>query len=133
MSGRVALTSARGGRTRIVGQGELVRERAWPTVEPFVPMAAGGGGRIPRREGKHLLIVGATGSGKTVSARRWLLARILGEGVAVAVTDPKGDRGLERDLRAAARLVGRPFVLFDPREPASDRWNPLWADDTGRW
>src|SRR3954465_4702687 len=94
-------------------------------------MSADGRGLVPRRDGRHLLIVGATGSGKTVSARRWLLARILGDGVAALVTDPKGDRGLERDLRAAARLVGRPFVVFDPRDPRSDRWNPLWSDDTG--
>src|SRR3954452_16440716 len=121
----------RGERTRIVGQGELVRERAWPAGEPFVPMSADGRGRVPRREGRHLLIVGATGSGKTVSARRWLLARILGDGVGVLATDPKGDRGLERDLRAAARLVGRPFVVFDPRDPETQRWNPLWSEDTG--
>jgi DNA helicase HerA-like ATPase len=113
---------ARGERTRIAGQGELVRERARPAGEP---MSADGRGLVPRREGRHLLIVGATGSGKTVSARRWLLARILADGVAVLATDPKGDRGLERDLCAPARLVGRPFVVFDPRGPASDRWNPL--------
>jgi hypothetical protein len=122
---------ARGERTHIASQGELVRERAWPPGEPFVPMTGDGRGRIPCREGRHLLIVGATGSGKTVSARRWLLSRILGDGVAVLATDPKGDRGLERDLRDAARLVGRPLVVFDPRDPGTARWNPLWSEDTG--
>src|SRR3954452_19106172 len=121
----------RGERTRIVGQGELVRERGWPQGEPFMPMSADGRGRVPRREGRHLLIVGATGAGKTVSARRWLLARILGDGIAALVTDPKGDVGLERDLRAAARLVRRPFVIFDPRDAGTQRWNPLWSEDTG--
>ena len=82
--------AARGERTRIAGQGELIRQRSWPADEPCVPMAADGSGRIPRREGRHLLIVGATGSGKTVSARRWLLARILADGVGVLATDPKG-------------------------------------------
>src|SRR5690349_7274476 len=91
-------------RTRIATQGELVRERSWPDDEPFVPMSDGDDGRIPCREGRHLLIVGATGSGKTVSARRWLLARIVGDGVGVLVTDPKGDRALARDLHDAARL-----------------------------
>jgi hypothetical protein len=124
-------TGNRAGRTYIASQGELVRERRWPPTEPFVPMSAAGAGRLPRRAGRHLLIAGATGSGKTVSARRWLLARILADGVGVLVTDPKGDRGLESDLRAAARLVARPFVLFDPRDPDTDRWNPLWSDDTG--
>jgi hypothetical protein len=122
---------ARGERTYIATQGELVRQRPWPADEPFVPMSADGRGRLPRRAGRHLLIVGATGAGKTVSARRWLLARILADGVGVLATDPKGDRGLERDLRAAARVADRPFVLFDPRDPATDRWNPLWSDDTG--
>ncbi|WP_170179078.1 type IV secretory system conjugative DNA transfer family protein [Solirubrobacter pauli] len=121
----------RGERTRIVGQGELVRERAWPEHEPAVPMTADGRGLLPRREGRHLLIVGATGSGKTVSARRWLLARVLADGVSVLVTDPKGDRGLERDVRAASRLVRRPLIVFDPRDPVADRWNPLWSDDIG--
>jgi len=119
------------GRTYIANQGELIQERAWPAGEPSVPMTASGMGRLPRRAGRHLLIAGATGSGKTVSARRWLLARILADGVGVLVTDPKGDRGLESDLRAGARLAGRPFVLFDPREPGTDRWNPLWSEDTG--
>ena len=123
---------AQGHHTRIAGQGELVRERGWPVGEPFVPMTARpDGARVPSRAGKHLLIVGATGSGKTVSARRWLLGRILSDGVAVLATDPKGDVGLERDLRAVARLVERPLVVFDPRDPGSDRWNPLWSQDTG--
>ncbi|MDA0166289.1 DUF853 family protein [Solirubrobacter ginsenosidimutans] len=120
-----------GERTLIANQGELVHERSWPDDEPFVPMSDGDDGRVPSREGQHLLIVGATGSGKTVSARRWLLARIIGDGVGVLVADPKGDRGLARDLEDAARLVQRPFVLFDPRSPASSRWNPLWSEDTG--
>jgi hypothetical protein len=123
--------AARGERTRIAGQGELVRQRDWPSNEPFVPMALDGRGRVPRREGRHLLIVGATGSGKTVSARRWLLTRILGDGAAVLATDPKGDRGLAHDLERAARAVGRPFILLDPLATNGDRWNPLWSADTG--
>ena len=118
-------------KTYIASQGELIRERGWPATEPFVPMTADGGGRLPRRAGRHLLIAGATGSGKTVSARRWLLARILADGVGVLVTDPKGDSGLEADLRAGAQLAQRSFVLFDPRDPRTDRWNPLWSEDTG--
>ena len=58
----------RGDRTYIAGQGELVRERGWPAGEPHFPMSADGRGRVPRGAGRHVLIVGATGSGKTVSA-----------------------------------------------------------------
>jgi hypothetical protein len=120
-----------GERTWIGGQGQVVRRRGWPAGEPFVPMAANGAGRIPRRAGQHLLIVGATGAGKTVSARRWLTARVLADRTAAIATDPKGDQGLEDDLRAAAQLAGRPFVLFDPRNPSTDRWNPLWSNELG--
>ncbi len=119
-----ARTGGQAERTRIVGQGELVRERRWPQEEPFVPMTGDGRGRIPRRDGRHLLIVGATGSGKTVSARRWLLARIVADGVAVLATDPKGDRGLEEDLRAAARWVGRPLVVLRPARPRRGSLEP---------
>jgi hypothetical protein len=129
--GRRRAIRERGDRTYIAGQGELIRERGWPADEPHVPMCGDGRGRLPRRAGRHVLIVGATGSGKTVSARRWLLARVLSDGVGVLVCDPKGDRGLEQDLRRVARVVGRPFVVFDPRDPATDRWNPLWSDDIG--
>jgi type IV secretory pathway TraG/TraD family ATPase VirD4 len=87
---------------------------------------------VSLREGHHALLVSATGSGKTMSARRILLARGLGERTtAILSLDPKGDPGLERDLRAIAARTGRPFVLFDPYDPQTDRWNPVWADDPG--
>ena len=79
----------------------------WPDGEPFVPMTADGRGRVPRREGRHLLIVGATGSGKTVSARRWLLARILADGVGGAGRRPEGrPRPGARPARGGARWSG---------------------------
>ena len=62
----------------------------------------------------------------------WLLARGLGATqTAILVLDPKGDLELERDLRAIAAARGRPFVVFDPYDEATDRWNPIWADDPG--
>jgi hypothetical protein len=128
---RQGTSSGDGDRTYIAGQGELVRERGWPTGVPHIAMTGDGRGLVPCAAGAHVLIVGATGSGKTVSARRWLLARVARDGVGALVCDPKGDRGLERDLRRVARLVGRPLVVFDPRDPATDRWNPLWSEDTG--
>lgn len=127
------LTSRPGQRSYIAGQGELVRERAWPASVPALPMTADGRGPIPLAEGMHLFFVGATGSGKTTSARRWLLARGLSADTTTALLalDPKGDRALERDLRAIAAERGRPFVLFDPYDVGTDRWNPVWADDPG--
>lgn len=122
-----------GRRTRIEGQGELVRDRAWPKDVAALPMTGDGRGPIPLGEGHHLFFVGATGSGKTTSARRWLLARGLSRDTitGLVVLDPKGDCALERDLRAIAAATGRPFVLFDPYDPTTDRWNPIWADDPG--
>jgi hypothetical protein len=96
---------ARGERSRIVGQGELVRERAWHAGEPLVAMTATAAAWF-RGGGRHLLIVGATGSGKTVSARRWLLARIVADGVAVLATDPKGRHG-SRAGSARRSALGR--------------------------
>jgi hypothetical protein len=123
---------SRGERVQIAGQGELIRERPWPWEVAALPMTGDGRARIPLGEGMHLYFVGATGSGKTTSARRWLLARGLRAGqTALLALDPKGDAALERDLRAAAAARGRPFVLFDPFDSRSDRWNPIWAEDPG--
>lgn len=135
--GRVMIWNARrrreGERVYIAGQGELVRERAWPDHVPALPMTGDGHGRIPLAPGMHLFFVGATGSGKTTSARRWLLARGLDPActTGLIVLDPKGDDALERDLRAIAADRRRPFVCFDPFDEHTDRWNPVWADDPG--
>jgi hypothetical protein len=61
-------------RVYIASQGELVRERRWPANVPALPMTADGRALLPLGEGHHQLFVGATGSGKTTSARRVLLA-----------------------------------------------------------
>jgi hypothetical protein len=119
-------------RSYIAGEGELIRERSWPATVRALPMTGDGRARLPLGEGHHLLFVGATGSGKTTSARRVLLARGLSERTtAVLALDPKGDRGLEQDLRALAASTGRALVVFDPFDPDGDRWNPIWANDPG--
>jgi type IV secretory pathway TraG/TraD family ATPase VirD4 len=74
---------------------------------------------LPLREGSgsHALIVGATGSGKTVS-EAWILARAIERGHGAVVVDPKGDRLLRETLRAAATGAGRRFVEWTPGGPA---------------
>jgi Type IV secretion-system coupling protein DNA-binding domain len=53
--------------------------------------------------GRHTLVVGATGSGKTVT-QALLASRAIERGMGVVVLDPKGDAGLRDELaRAAAR------------------------------
>jgi hypothetical protein len=124
---------ARGPRVRIASQGELVVERGWPEDLPYVPLSKDESvGRVPRGQGRHILVLGGTGSGKTVSADRIALGRVLADRVPALVLDPKGDERLRRDLEGLARYVGRPFVVFDPMDERSDRWDPLWSAEPGR-
>lgn len=120
-------------RVRVGSQGEVIVERRWPDELPYVPLSADERrGRVPRGEGRHVLVLGGTGSGKTVSADRILLGRVLADRVPALVLDPKGDERLSRDLSALADYLGRPFVVFDPMDEKSDRWDPLWSTEPGR-
>jgi TraM recognition site of TraD and TraG/Type IV secretory system Conjugative DNA transfer len=117
-----------GERVYIATQGEIVRERPWPTNEPYVPMTAGDDARLPRRAGQHVASFGATGSGKSTSVLRAVAGRVLSDGSALLAVDPKGDPPTETFLRRLASAAGRPFVLFDPLSTQTDRWQPLWGD-----
>ncbi len=66
--------------------------------------------------GAHTLVVGATGSGKTVT-QAWMAVRAVERGMGAVVVDPKGDRGLRRDLSRAAQEAGRAFVEWTPGGP----------------
>jgi TraM recognition site of TraD and TraG len=119
-------------RTHIATQGELVVRRQWPDL-PALPLGRRlDEGRVPRGEGRHLLILGGTGSGKTVSADRIAVGRAAVDRIPLFVLDPKGDRRLREDLEALAGHLGWPFIVFDPFDPASDRWDPLWSGEPGR-
>lgn len=72
-----------------------------------VSIPFGGGG------GQHTLVVGATGSGKTVT-QTWIAARAIEHGLGVIVIDPKGDRAMRGELQLAALEVDRPFVEWTP-------------------
>src|SRR5450631_4949220 len=118
-----------GERRYIASQGEIVHERPWPTDVEYVPMTAQGdrGAKLPLGEGQHVFECGGTGTGKTTTARRLLAARTLAHGAAALLIDQKGDPEDEEQLRRIAAAAGRPFVLFDPRSPDTDRWQPLWG------
>ena len=118
-----------GERKFIASQGELVHVRPWPPDVEYVPMTAdqGSGARLPIGEGQHLFECGGTGTGKTTTARRVLAARTLVHSAAALLIDQKGDPEDELQLRRIAAAAGRPFVLFDPRDPDTDRWQPLWG------
>ncbi|MGA7705174.1 MAG: helicase HerA-like domain-containing protein, partial [Solirubrobacteraceae bacterium] len=75
-----------------------------------------------REGGKHSLIVGATGSGKTVT-ETWIATRAIEAGLAAVVVDPKGDARMRDQLVLAAERAGRRFLEWTPRGPSV--YNPL--------
>jgi type IV secretory pathway TraG/TraD family ATPase VirD4 len=66
--------------------------------------------------GTHALVVGAAGSGKTVT-QTWIAVRAIERGMAAIVVDPKGDRDMCGEVRRAARLAGRRFIEWSPSGP----------------
>jgi type IV secretory pathway TraG/TraD family ATPase VirD4 len=80
-----------------------------------IPFGGAGGG-------SHTLLVGATGSGKTVTAT-WMTVRAIERGMGAVVIDPKGDRAMRDAVALAARSAGREFVEWTPSGP--NVYNPL--------
>ncbi len=72
--------------------------------------------------GRHTLIVGATGSGKTVT-ETWIASRAVHAGLGAVVVDPKGDARMREHLLDAARAAGRRFVEWTPHGPSI--YNPF--------
>lgn len=71
--------------------------------------------------GSHTLIVGATGSGKTVS-EACIACRLIEAGHGAVAIDPKGDALLAEQLRASAERRGVPFFDWSPE--GSLAYNP---------
>jgi hypothetical protein len=86
--------------------GELVlgHEAGGRPVE--IPLSLSGGGR-------HVLIIGATGSGKTVT-QTWIASQAVARGMGAVVIDPKGDRFMRATLRRAAETAGRRYIEWTP-------------------
>jgi len=63
--------------------------------------------------GTHALVVGATGSGKTVT-QTWIAVRAIERGMGAIVLDPKGDGGMREQLRKGALAAGRSFLEWTP-------------------
>lgn len=74
-----------------------------------IPFAAGVAG--------HTLVVGATGSGKTVT-QTLMAVRAIEGGRAAIVLDPKGDRGMREQISRAAGCAGRDFIEWTPTGPS---------------
>ncbi|HYM46088.1 MAG TPA: helicase HerA-like domain-containing protein [Solirubrobacteraceae bacterium] len=69
------------------------------------------------RGGRHTLVVGATGSGKTVTAT-WIATRAIAGGMGVVAIDPKGDGRMRAELARSAQACGRPFIPWTPDGPS---------------
>jgi hypothetical protein len=80
-----------------------------------IPFGASDGGR-------HTLIVGATGSGKTVT-ETWIAARSVEAGLGAIVVDPKGDARMREQLADAAHYAGRRLFEWTPQGPSV--YNPF--------
>jgi conjugal transfer pilus assembly protein TraD len=74
-------------------------------------------------EGRHSLVIGATGSGKTTTLVAAAKAH-LDAGCGLVVVDPKGDPSLIDRLRHFADRAQRDFKVFS-LTGTSERWNPL--------
>lgn len=112
-------------RTRVAAGAWVIGGRLTVGVDVrrlAVSIPAGG------RSGSHTLILGATGSGKTVTAA-WIGARQIEAGCGAVVIDPKGDRLLEGELARAAHRAGRPLLSWGPEGPLA--YNPYASGADG--
>jgi hypothetical protein len=112
----IALHRLRGGRTHGWFRGEeliIGRDERGRLVS--IPFAAQGGG-------VHALLVGATGSGKTVT-QTWMAVQAIERGMGVVVVDPKGDEAMRVAIARAARIAGKSFLEWTPEGPCV--YNPF--------
>ena len=83
---------------------------------------------LGRTNGSHTLIVGATGSGKTVT-EALIVGRAIEHGLGAVIVDPKGDALLRECARDAARRAGRAFLQWTPSGPST--YNPYGHGTAG--
>jgi type IV secretory system conjugative DNA transfer VirD4/TraG family protein len=80
-------------------------------------------GRGSASSGRHVLIPGATGAGKTTSLAALLVDYVVRSRFGAVVLEAKTDRTLHDSAAAAARAAGRSFHLLSPEGPGT--YDPL--------
>jgi Type IV secretion-system coupling protein DNA-binding domain len=70
------------------------------------------------RSGRHVLVPGATGAGKTTTLAALLVDHVAGAGHGAVVIEAKNDAVLVEAARSAAEAHGSAFHLFSPEGPA---------------
>ncbi len=88
-------------------RGELILGRDERGRDVSIPFGGCGGGR-------HTLVLGATGSGKTVT-QTWMAVRAIERGMGALVIDPKGDPVMRAELARAAHLHARALHVWTPQ------------------
>lgn len=112
---RMAVSVAVTARGAHLAPGELVVGEDRRSRSVSLPLRDAGGG-------VHTLVLGATGSGKTVTQTALATAAVWRE-MAVVVVDPKEDSFMRTELARAARVAGRPFIAWTPEGPSV--YNPF--------
>ncbi len=107
---------------RLAHREESLRTRGWFRGEQLIVGRDEDGRDVPIQlggssGGTHTLVVGAAGSGKTVT-QTWIAVRAIEHGMATIVIDPKGDRDMCEEVRRAAQRAGRRFVEWAPSGPS---------------
>ncbi len=95
-------------------------------------MGLGAGGvpvrlELPAAVSQHVLLVGATGSGKTTTVAR-LADGCLRAGMGIVLVDAKGG-GLKEVALRLAEMFELSAVVVDPMDPDSRRYNPCRVGD----
>lgn len=75
------------------------------------------------RSGRHVLVPGATGAGKTTTLGALLVDHVARAGHGAVVVEAKNDAALLESARSAAAASGSTFRLFSPDGPSS--YDPL--------